>query len=77
MVGSKEKNGVQSSAKMRRITSQQGGSHLREVTNATATASNRAAEPTAPSVRPRLLAFYLLHRIIANLVSSIASVGYV
>ena len=51
MAGSKEKNSGHSSAKMRRITSQQGGSQLREVTNASATASSQPAEPAAPSVR--------------------------
>lgn len=48
----KEKNGGHmSAAKMRRITSQQGGSNLREVTNASATAAAPVSEPTAPSVR--------------------------
>ena len=40
-----------SAAKMRRITSQQGGSNLREVTNASASGpATTAVEATAPSV---------------------------
>lgn len=41
--GSTGKNGGPGSAKMRRITSQQGGSNLREVQNASATSAARTA----------------------------------
>ncbi|KAG9258859.1 uncharacterized protein F5Z01DRAFT_631954 [Emericellopsis atlantica] len=57
------KNGNATSAKMRRITSQQGGSQLREVTNASATSAPMAqtTEATAPSINWASLSRETLH----------------
>ena len=82
MAGSKDKNGGHSSAKMRRITSQQGGSNLREVTNASAAASTQPTEPTAPSVRstpgaPNAVQLRLLRPTLANSIVCAASMVHV